>query len=74
MHCRTVLQISRGSCSTHLHEQLMHEKEVMGHDQHSTAITGQQVRRPCYSGMYGLTQAAALSAQILDGGLLQALH
>ena len=74
MQCRTVLQISRGSCSTHLHRQLMHEKEEMGHGQHYTATNGQQVRRPCYVGMHGLTQAAVLSAQILDGGLLQALH
>ena len=70
MHCRTVLQISRGSCSTHLHRQLMHEKEVMGYDQHCTANYGQQVRRPCYNNMHSLTQAAALSAQILDDGLL----
>ena len=59
MHRRTVLQISRGSCSTHLHRQLMHEKEVMGRDQHHTPIDGQQVRRPCYIGMHCLTQAAA---------------
>ena len=52
----------------------MREKEVMGLDQHCTVTDGRQVRRPCYNGMHGLTLAAALSAQILDGGLLQALH
>ena len=46
----------------------------MGLDQHCTVKDGRQVRRPCYNGMHGLTLAAALSAQILDGGLLQALH
>ena len=52
----------------------MHQKEVVGHDQHYTANDGQEVRRPAYTGMHGLTQAAALSAQIRDDGLLRALH